>query len=51
MNKICITCGKEFQVLTKVAFKIKNYCSAECTKGYYNTSNKRRDNENKRIQT
>ena len=49
MNKICITCGKEFQVLTKVAYKTKKYCSAEYTKGYYNTANKRRNNEDKRI--
>ena len=27
-------CGASFQVFTKVAFKIKKFCSAQCSKGY-----------------
>ena len=42
MNKICERCGKEFQVFTKIAYKIKRYCSAECTDGYYTKTNNRR---------
>ena len=34
MTKNCEKCGAEFQVFTKVAFKIKKFCSAKCGKGY-----------------
>ncbi len=34
MTKNCEKCGAEFQVFTKVAFKIKKFCSAKCSKGY-----------------
>jgi len=49
MYKKCIKCGKEFQVFTKIAYKIKKYCSAECTEGYHNKTNKRRANEDSRL--
>ena len=43
MVKTCITCGNEFPV-TKHQ-KLKKYCSAVCTKGYYHTANKKRKGE------
>tara|TARA_R110000824_G_scaffold206774_5_gene391993 strand:- start:547 stop:693 length:147 start_codon:yes stop_codon:yes gene_type:complete len=48
MIKNCEKCGSEFQVLTKVAYKMKKYCSAICSKGYYHTANKRRLNAKKK---
>ena len=40
MIRICPTCEKEFEI-TKFQ-KQKVYCSGPCSKGYYNTSNKKR---------
>ena len=45
--KNCITCGDEFQI-TKWQ-QTRKYCfNPKCSKGYYNTSNKKRQNAKKK---
>ncbi len=45
MTKLCETCGKEFSI-TKYQ-TTKKYCSAQCSGGYYQTANAKRNKKKK----